>query len=202
LASPPGTPPREVDTMSLPVPADPKLAHATSVPDWLRQQGMRVLWTSLLATRDRRRVVRSGASLDSIVSLLDAGGFNLLAGDAGPENTDSLHTRWDEREAVRRAWADAAKRLQPTSVAWIPVLDLGAARHAVTDSSRGARGERLPMPCALDSTLSTDGLPSAYGALGRPAPDERTPVIATRLDPPAPPPPPPPPPLPHPPPPP
>src|SRR5207244_2739798 len=125
LASPPGTPPREVDTMSLPVPADPKLAHATSVPDWLRQQGMRVLWTSLLATRDGRRVVRSGASLDSIVSLLDAGGFNLLAGDAGPESTDSLHTRWDEREAVRRAWADAAKRLPPTAVAWSPVLDVG-----------------------------------------------------------------------------
>jgi len=182
LASPPGTPPREVDTMSLPVPADPKLAHATSVPDWLRQQGMRVLWTSLLATRDGRRVVRSGASLDSIVSLLDAGGFNLLAGDAGPESTDSLHTRWDEREAVRRAWADAAKRLQPTSVAWIPVLDLGNARHAAADSSRGARGEALPEPCALDSTLWSDGLTSAYGALARLAADQRTLVIAIGLD--------------------
>jgi len=176
LASPPGTPPREVDTMSLPVPADPKLAHATSVPDWLRQQGMRVLWTSLLATRDGRRVVRSGASLDSIVSLLDAGGFNLLAGDAGPESTDSLHTRWDEREAVRRAWADAA------SVAWIPVLDLGNARHAAADSSRGARGEALPEPCALDSTLWSDGLTSAYGALARLAADQRTLVIAIGLD--------------------
>ena len=182
LASPPGTPPREVDTMSLPVPADPKLAHATSVPDWLRQQGMRVLWTSLLATRDGRRVVRSGASLDSIVSLLDAGGFNLLAGDAGPESTDSLHTRWDEREAVRHAWADAAKRLQPTSVAWIPVLDLGNARHAAADSSRGARGEALPEPCALDSTLWSDGLTSAYGALARLAADQRTLVIAIGLD--------------------
>ena len=182
IASPPADPPRDVDTMALPIEADPKLARATSIPDWMRQQGMRVLWASLLATREGRRAVRSSASLDSLVSLLDAGGFNLLAGDAAPENTDSLHTRWDEREAVRRAWADAAKRLQPTSVAWIPVLDLGAARHAVTDSSRGARGEALPMPCALDSTLWTDGLPSAYGALGRLATDERTLVIAIGLD--------------------
>ena len=182
IASPPAAPPRDVDTMSLPIEADPKLARATSIPDWMRQQGMRVLWAPLLATREGRHAVRSSASLDSLVSLLDAGGFNLLAGDAAPENTDSLHTRWDEREAVRRAWADAAKRLQPTSVAWIPVLDLGAARHAVTDSSRGARGEALPMPCALDSTLWTDGLPSAYGALGRLATDQRTLVIAIGLD--------------------
>jgi hypothetical protein len=182
IAAPPADPPRDVDTTSLPIEADPKLARATSIPDWMRQQGMRVLWASLLATREGRRAVRSSASLDSLVSLLDAGGFNLLAGDAAPENTDSLHTRWDEREAVRRAWTDAAKRLQPTSVAWIPVLDLGAARHAMTDSSRGARGEGLPMPCALDSTLWTDGLPSAYGALGRLATDERTLVIAIGLD--------------------
>ncbi|HYL55442.1 MAG TPA: hypothetical protein VEU73_07675 [Gemmatimonadales bacterium] len=182
IASPPAAPPREVDTTSLPIEADPKLARATSIPDWMRQQGMRVLWAPLLATREGRRAVRSSASLDSLVSLLDAGGFNLLAGDAAPESTDSLHTRWDEREAVRRAWADAAKRLQPTSVAWIPVLDLGAARHAVADSSRGARGEGLPMPCALDSTLWTDGLPSAYSALGRLATDQRTLVIAIGLD--------------------
>ena len=182
IASPPAVPPRDVDTMSLPMEADPKLGRATSIPDWMRQQGMRVLWAPLLATREGRRAMRPSGSLDSVVALLDAGGFNLLAGDAAPESTDSLHTRWDEREAVRRAWADAAKRLQPTSVAWIPVLDLGAARHAVADSSRGARGEALPMPCALDSTLWTDGLPSAYGALGRLAADERTLVIAIGLD--------------------
>ena len=38
------------------------------------------------------------------------------------------------------------------------------------------------MPCALDSTLWTDGLPSAYGALGRLATDQRTLVIAIGLD--------------------
>src|SRR5207244_10723390 len=100
-------PPRGVDTITLPLLPDPKLARATSTPEWLRQQGMRVLWTPLFATRDGRRVVRSGASLDSLVALLDAGGFNLLAGDAGPESTDSLHVRWAARDARRPAWAAA-----------------------------------------------------------------------------------------------
>jgi hypothetical protein len=127
-------------------------------------------------------VSRSQASLDSLVSLLDAGGFNLLAGDARPESMDSVHVRWDERDAVRRAWADAVKRLQPTSVAWIPVLDYSDARHGAADSSRGARGEALPAPCALDSTLWADGLPSAYGALGRLAAEQRTLVIALGLE--------------------
>src|SRR2546422_7343754 len=139
-------------------------------------------WTPVFATRDGRRGVRSGASLDSLVALLDAGGFNLLAGDASPEGADSLHVRWEERDAVRRAWADAVKRLQPTSVAWIPLLDYGNARHAAVDSSRGARGEALAAPCALDSTLWTEGLPSAYGALGRLAAEQRTLVIALGLD--------------------
>src|SRR2546429_7234689 len=82
----------------------------------------RVLWTPLFATRDGRRVMRSGASLDSLVVLLDAGGVNLLAGDASPESTDSLHVRWEGRDALRRAWADAGKRLQPARVAWVPPL--------------------------------------------------------------------------------
>jgi len=175
LASPVMTPPGGVDTIALPLVPDPKLARATNTPEWLRQQGMRVLWTPLFATRDGRRAVRSGASLDSLVVLLDAGG-------AGPESTDSLHVRWEERDAVRRAWADAVKRLQPTSVAWIPLLDYGNARHAALDSSRGARGEALPAPCALDSILWAEGLPSAYGALGRLAAEQRTLVIALGLD--------------------
>src|SRR6266566_4557684 len=175
-------PPGGVDTIALPLLPDPKLARATSTPEWLRQQGMRVLWAPLFATRDGRRVMRSGASLDSLVVLLDAGGFNLLAGDASPESTDSLHVRWEERDAVRRAWADAVKRLQPTSVAWIPLLDYANARHAGLDSSRGARGEGLAAPCALDSTLWGEGLPSAFGALARLAAEQRTLVIALGLD--------------------
>lgn len=182
LAPPAAAPPRGPDTVSLPLAPDPKLYRATSLPEWLRQQGMRVLVTPLLMTREGHRVSRSQASLDSLVSLLDAGGFNLLAGDARPESMDSVHVRWDERDAVRRAWADAVKRLQPTSVAWIPVLDYSDARHGAADSSRGARGEALPAPCALDSTLWADGLPSAYGALGRLAAEQRTLVIALGLE--------------------
>jgi len=182
LTPPAVTPPRGADTVLLPAVPDPKLFRATSVPEWLRQQGMRVLWTPLFATRDGRRAPRSRPAFDSLVALLDVGGFNLLAGDAGPESMDSVHTRWDERDAVRRVWADAVKHLQPTSVAWIPVLDYGNARHAAADSSRGARGEALPAPCALDSTLWADGLASAYGALGRLAADQRTLVIALGLD--------------------
>src|SRR5207244_2440466 len=145
VAPPAMAPPGGVDTIALPLLPDPKLARATSTPEWLRQQGMRVLWAPLFATRDGRRVMRSGASLDSLVVLLDAGGFNLLAGDASPESTDSLHVRWEERDAVRRAWADAVKRLQPTSVAWIPLLDYANARHAGPgwrfSSERARRGE-------------------------------------------------------------
>src|SRR5258706_2290768 len=126
--------------------------------------------------------MRSGAALDSLVVLLDVGGFNLVAGDAAPESMDSLHVRWEERDAVRRAWGDAVKRLQPTSVAWIPLLDYGNARHAAADSSRGARGEALAAPCAFDSLLWAEGLPSAYGALGRLAAEQRTLVIALGLD--------------------
>jgi hypothetical protein len=182
LVSPATVPPRGVDTVSLPVTADPKLYRPTNVPDWLRQYGMRVLSQPLFATRDGRRVPRSPASLDSLVVLLDVGAFNLLAGDAAPENMDSAHVRWYEFDATRRAWAEAVKRLQPTSVAWIPMLDYGHARHTAADSSRGARGEALAAPCALDSALWADGLASAYGALGRLAADERTLVIALGLE--------------------
>jgi hypothetical protein len=142
---------------------------------------MRVLWQPLFR-REGRRVPRSAASLDSLVALLDAGAFNLLAGDAGPESMDSVHVRWDERDAVRRAWAEAVKRLQPTSVAWVPMLDYGNARHAAADSSRGARGEALAAPCVLDSTLWTEGLASAYAALARLATEQRTLVIALGLE--------------------
>jgi hypothetical protein len=181
LTSPATVPPHGVDTVSLPVAADPKLYRATNLQDWLRQYGMRVLWEPLFATRDGRRVPRSAASLDSLVALLDAGAFNLFAGDAAPENMDSAHVRWYEFDATRRAWTEAVKRLQPTSVAWIPMLDYGNARHAPADSSRGARGESVAAPCALDSTLWADGLASAYGALGRLAADQRTLVIALGL---------------------
>src|SRR5437764_840295 len=166
LAPPPLVPPVGVDTIALPLVPDSKLDRATSVPEWLRQQGMRVLWAPLLPARDGRHAVRPAASLDSLVTLLDVGGFNLLGGDADPAAADSVHARWEERDAVRRAWAAAVGRLEPTSVAWIPVLDYANARRNPADSSRGARGEGLPAPCALDSALWAEGLAGAYPARG------------------------------------
>src|SRR2546430_16569722 len=125
---------------------------------------MRVLWTPLFATRDGRRVMRSGASLDSLVVLLDAGGFNLLAGDASPESTDSLHVRWEERDAVRRAWADAVKRLQPTSVAWIPLLDYANPRPPGLAPSPGAPAEGRPAPAPPPPTRWRRGPTRPSGA--------------------------------------
>jgi hypothetical protein len=158
------------------------LARATSVPDWLRQQGMRVLWAPLLVTRDGRRTLRAAHGLDSLVAFLDAGGFNLLAGDAAPESADSVHARWEERDAVRRAWTDAATRLQPTSVAWIPAFDMASARWGAGDWSRGPRGEPVAAPCALDSLLWAGALTPAYAALARLAAEQRNLVIGVGLD--------------------
>src|SRR5206468_2587478 len=139
-------------------------------------------WTPLLATRDEQRVPRPAATLDSLVTFLDVGGFNLLSGDAYPEGADSAHARWWERDAVRRAWSDAVNRLGPTSVAWIPAFDYAAARLPPADSSRGARGEALPAPCALDTALWAGGFAPAATALGRLAGEQRTLVIALGFD--------------------
>src|SRR4029077_9577952 len=182
LAPPVMTPPGGVDTIELPLVPDPKFARATNTPEWLRQQGVRLLWTPRFGTRDGRRATRPGGALARRGVWLDVGGFSLVAGDAGPESMDSLHVRWEERDAVRRAWGDAVKRLQPPSVALVPLPGYGTARHAAVDSSRGARGEALAAPCAFDSLLWAEGLPSAYGALGRLAAEQRTLVIALGLD--------------------
>src|SRR2546423_650431 len=108
-------PPDGVETIDLPLVADKQYARPANVPDWLRQQGLRVLWTPLLATREEQRVPRPHATLDSLVTFLDVGGFNLLSGDAYPEGADSMHARWWERDAVRRAWSDVVSRLGPTN---------------------------------------------------------------------------------------
>ncbi len=176
------TPPDGVETIELPLVVDKKFARPANVPDWLRQQGLRVLWTPLLATREEQRVPRPHATLDSLVTFLDVGGFNLLSGDAYPEGADSMHARWWERDAVRRAWSDVVSRLGPTSVAWIPAFDYGAARLPPADSSRGPRGEALPAPCVLDTALWVAGFAPAAQALGRLAADQRTLVIALGFD--------------------
>ena len=175
-------PPLVAAVVELPLASDRRLAAAPNAPDWLRQQGIRALWTPLLPTRAGRHVTRAPAALDSLIRFLDSGGFNLLAGDADPEGADSLRTRWEERLAVRHAWSDAINRLEPTSVAWIPVLDHGDVRAPLADSSRGARGEALAAPCVFDTAYWAATLASGYTALGRLAADQRTLVIALGLD--------------------
>src|SRR2546430_814134 len=153
LVPPPLVPPVGVDTVALPLVPDSKLDRATSVPEWLRQQGMRVLWAPLLPARDGRHAVRPAASLDSLVTLLDVGGFNLLGGDADPAGADSVHARWEERDAVRRAWTAAVGRLEPTRGARVSLLGHAHARRNPAHSSRGGPGEGLPPACAPASAL-------------------------------------------------
>lgn len=176
-------PPAATTVVELPLVPERTLERPANTPAWLRQQGMRVLWMPVFVTRDGRRALRTSAGFDSLVALLDGGGFNLVAGDAAADWADSIRARWDERDAVRRAWGDAVKRLAPTSVAWIPVFDAGDVRLPLADSSRGPRGEGLPAPCVLDTAVWTGALGPAFGsALGRLAAEQRTLVIALGID--------------------
>jgi hypothetical protein len=157
----------------------------SEIPSWIRQVGMRALWTPLLSSEQGHEMVRSSTSLDSLIGSLDAAGLNLLAGDAHPETIgDSLHHHWADREAVRRAWSEVVRRIQPTSVAWIPAFDFAGYRspRAWTDSSRGSRGEALGTPCALDSLLWDGVVAPAYTALARLASQARQLVPALALD--------------------
>jgi len=170
-----------------PLPTIPDTAHAIGVPDWIRRTGMRALWTPLLLRHERGEgdAPRSAAALDSLVSFLDQAGLNLLAGDADAETVaDSLHHRWEERAAVRRAWSDAVNLLQPTSVAWIPAFDYSRSRVTVgpTDSSRGARGEALDTWCALDTAYWNSTVVPAHVVLAHLAGGLRQLVPAVAFD--------------------
>ena len=180
---PPAAPPG-VTVESLPL-ASPKSFTGAGVPGWIKQQGMRALWTPLMVTRDAGPVARSAASLDSLVGVLDEAGLNLLIGDALPIIVaDSLHHHWEDRLAVRRAWTSAVAVLQPTSVAWVPAFDLRAIHspNAGADSSRGTHGEAIGPWCALDSTLWGGVVGPAYVTLARLAGGLRQLVPALALD--------------------
>src|SRR2546426_7584763 len=83
----------------------------------------------LIIRRPPRSTLFPYTTLFRSVSFLDQAGLNLLAGDADAETVaDSLHHRWEERVAVRRAWSDAAHLLPPPSVAWIPAVDWESTR--------------------------------------------------------------------------
>jgi hypothetical protein len=184
LEPPPLEPPAGVSTDELALPIKRKATRASGVPNWIRQLGIRALWTPLLLAQQGRNVARSVAAFDSLVGFLDEAGLNLLAGDAHPEAVaDSLHRPSEEREAVRHAWSDAVNLLQPTSVAWIPAFGYGDYRPGRwTDSSRGPRGEALDAPCALDSLFWDSGLVPAFAALARVAGQARQLVPALAFD--------------------
>jgi hypothetical protein len=181
----PNAAPAGVTTVRLAQPISRQAVRAPDIPSWIRQVGIRALWTPLLVSEQGHEIARSGASLDSLVGSLDAAGLNLLAGDAHPETVvDSLHHLWADRDAVRRAWSEVVSHLQPTSVAWIPAFDFADYRPPGTwaDSSRGSRGEAVGMPCALDSLLWDAGVAPAYAALARLANQTRQLVPALALD--------------------
>ena len=177
LQPPRREPPPGATTDPLPGATDRDTARASGVPDWIRQSGMRALWTPQLVRRE--------GALDSLVSFLDQAGLNLLAGDAGAETVaDSVHHPWEERAAVRRAWSQAVNLLQPTSVAWIPAFDYEGPRvtGGSADSSRGARGEALGAWCALDTAFWNSRVAPAHVTLARLAAGLRQLVPALALD--------------------
>jgi hypothetical protein len=173
-ATTPVAPPAAVDTVQLPETFARKAVQVAALPAWIRQAGIRALWTPLITTR-----------LDSIVPWLDQAGINLYGGDARPEIiADSTHHRWDDRDAVRRAWKQTTNLLQPTSVAWIPAFDLAGFRPATawTDSSRGTRGESVATPCVFDSLYWEGGVAPAYLTLARLAGQTKPLIPALALD--------------------
>lgn len=183
VAAAPAAAPAGAVTEPLGVPS-PTDAGPVGVPAWVRQSGMRALWTPLLAPRLPGAAIRP-LQLDSLVAFLDEAGLNLLAGDADAEAlADSLHHWGDERSAVRHAWSEIATLLQPTSVAWIPALAAWPGRllPVSADSSRGTRGEPRSAACALDSGAWSAGVAPAFTTLARLAGSERQLVPALALD--------------------
>jgi len=157
--------------------------HPVGVPSWIRETGIRALWTALLVPRGPTSPAtpRSAASLDSLVESLDEAGYNLLAGDAeAGVVADSMHHLWDERAAVRKAWRDAVNVLQPTSVAWIPAVDYRRLLRAGATGSTAASG---PAPaCQLDSLFGEVRLTAELVTLARLAAGLRQLIPAVAID--------------------
>jgi hypothetical protein len=144
--SPPARPPTGVTVERLmPRPSRP-LPATTGLPLWIQRQGVRALEGDFPALAPARGAAPRAAELDSLATLLDVGGFNLLVTNAhAAAMVDSVAGgRW-ERDALRSAWQQVATRLQATSVRWIPLV-LPRDLRAPTDTARGAS-------CPLDPVL-------------------------------------------------
>jgi hypothetical protein len=106
----------------LDLPLRERSAEMVPLPDWATRQGLRILWAgtpslrALSASRTR--------SLDSLGSVLDGGGFNVVAGPAHAEAmAESTHYAPWERTVTQTLWRVVTDRLDQTSARWIPALE-------------------------------------------------------------------------------
>ncbi|MBI1966952.1 MAG: hypothetical protein HYS40_03090, partial [Gemmatimonadetes bacterium] len=156
---PPFAPPPGVTTAQLPGPAAPDTAGSPpGTPIWIRQQGMRVVWS-----RDR---VAPGPALDSLVTFLETGAFNALwsSADLAADSLADAVRPWRAGRGGPRILVD---RLQQTSVLWIPGLDLRRFRPPANALERGIAGDSLPAWCTLDARFWDEELTPAYLVLAR-----------------------------------
>lgn len=129
LLAPPGAP-----VITLPLPSRP--VAEVALPDWVARQGLRVLWAQ---TPSLRAAPASRArSLDSIGTVLDGGGFNVVAGPAHAEAmAESTHYAPWERTVTQALWRVVTDRLDQTSARWIPALEPDSFRLPVDTLAGG-----------------------------------------------------------------
>lgn len=168
-------PPEGTEPVELPAPRESRAAErSTAVPGWMARQGMRVLWGAL-STRTRL--------LDSLVSFLEVGAFNVLATGARPEViADSLRSAPWERDLVRAAWRETLQRLETTNLRWVPAIGYEDLHLPFDTLARGIRGDTLATWCALDARLWNEALAPAYRTLARLAAERADVIPAIALD--------------------
>jgi hypothetical protein len=113
------------------------------MPTWITRQGVRALSGDFAALTAGTPPSARLAALDSLIRLLDGGGFNLLVTDAhaAPLADSAGSLRW-ERDALRAGWQQVAGRLQATSVRWLPLVRPPPSRDSLPAES-----------CALDPAM-------------------------------------------------
>ena len=104
----------------------PPVHLVRALPAWAARQGVRALQGSFPALAAATPPLTRIAALDSLIRLLDGGGFNLLVTEAhvAPLADSAKTLRW-ERDALRAGWQQVAGRLQATSVRWLPLVRPG-----------------------------------------------------------------------------
>lgn len=126
-------------------PTSPTSKPIPGLPGWITRQGVRALQTDFPPLDPQVSMTARLAAIDSVISLLDIGAFNILVTDAhvAPLADSASRLRW-ERDALRASWQQVAGRLQATSVRWVPVV-LPRELEAPSDTATP--------PCPLDAAL-------------------------------------------------